>query len=154
MNLDHTNMTDQAAADLAYHERNRLVAALARLYPSGLKKTAIEGWDPEWHNCVFIHLPTGQASWHYHDCEAYLFAGLPPYEGDWDGHTTEEKYARLAAIADVAPAPSLFQRFLIFLGVMKWCRGAHTMRETHGYEREQTGARFACCYCPATKGGL
>lgn len=44
--------------DAAYTERNAVVAALARCYPSGLKRTAIEGWDPEWHGCVWIDLPT------------------------------------------------------------------------------------------------
>jgi hypothetical protein len=82
-------------SDEAYHERNQLVALLARLYPSGRKRTAIEGWDPEWNGCVYIDLPTGQASWHYHDREAELFADLPEYAGEWDGHTTEQKYQRV-----------------------------------------------------------
>jgi hypothetical protein len=83
----------------AYRERNQVVAALARCFPSGLKKTAIEGWDPAWHNCVYIDLPTGQASWHIHDDDAELFAGLPPYIGEWDGHSTPEKYERLAKLS-------------------------------------------------------
>lgn len=81
--------------DNAYTERNRLVALLARIYPSGLKKTNIEGWHPSWHNCVYIDLPTGQASWHFHDNDAHLFERLPPYDGEWDGHTTDEKYERI-----------------------------------------------------------
>jgi len=89
----------EAARDGAYTERNRLVALLATLFPSGTKKTAISGWDEAWHGCVYIDLPNGQASWHYHDSEAHLFAHLPPYEGEWDGHSTEEKYARMAALA-------------------------------------------------------
>lgn len=88
----------RASKDAAYEERNRLVAALASLYPAGLKRTNIKGWDAEWHGCVYIDLPTGQASWHYHDSQAYLFDGLPPYTGEWDGHTTEEKYLRVAAL--------------------------------------------------------
>jgi len=82
----------------AYTERNRLVALIASLYPSGIKKTDIPGWDEEWHGCVYIDLPTGQASWHYHDSEAWMFRHLPRYEGEWDGHTTEEKYDRVAAL--------------------------------------------------------
>jgi hypothetical protein len=85
----------EAARDGAYTERNRLVAFLASIHPSGVKKTAIPGWDEAWHGCVYIDLPTGQASWHFHDSEAHLFAHLPPYDGEWDGHTTEEKYERL-----------------------------------------------------------
>lgn len=86
----------RAGLDGAYNERNRLVAFLARLFPAGLKKTAIPGWDEAWHGCVYIDLPGGQASWHYHDSEAHLFNGLPPYSGEWDGHSTDEKYERIA----------------------------------------------------------
>lgn len=88
------------AKNLAYLERNRVVAflasmALANGWRAGVRRTAIEDWDPAWHNCCFIDLPTGQASWHYHDDHGELFSHLPPYEGDWDGHSTFEKYQRL-----------------------------------------------------------
>jgi len=89
----------EARKDAAYLERNQVVAALARCFPSGIARTAIEGWSEDWHGCVFIDLPTGQASWHFHDSHAYLFTGLPPYTKPWDGHTTAEKYERLAALA-------------------------------------------------------
>ncbi len=84
--------------DAAYLERNQVVALLARLFPSGIRKTAIEEWDEEWHGCVYIDLPTGQVSWHYHDSHAHLFADLPPYFEEYDGHTTEEKYKRVQAV--------------------------------------------------------
>ena len=84
--------------DGAYEERNRVVAALARLFPSGVTKTNIPGWDEEWHGCVYIDLPTGQVSWHFHDTQTYLFDGLPPYQGEWDGHDTPEKYRRVQAV--------------------------------------------------------
>ncbi len=87
----------EAEKDAAYLERNRLVALLATLYPSGRGRTAIEGWSEDWHNCVYIDFPWGQASWHYHDSHAYLFAGLRRYQGNWDGHTTEQKYGRILA---------------------------------------------------------
>ena len=88
---------DEAALknDDVYTERNRLVAALAKVFPSGIARPPIEGWDPEWLNVCYIDLPTGQASWHYHDRDAFLFEGLPAYEGSYDGHTTPEKYNRL-----------------------------------------------------------
>jgi len=84
--------------DAAYLERNQVVAALAKAFPSGIARTAIEGWSEDWHGVVYVDVPTGQCSWHFHDSQAYLFDGLPPYAGQWDGHTTEEKYARLAAL--------------------------------------------------------
>jgi len=85
----------ESSKNCAYTERNQLVALLSRLYPSGIRKTDIPGWDPEWHGCVFIDTPEGQMSWHYHDSDAGLFVGLPPYEKPWDGHSTVEKYQRL-----------------------------------------------------------
>jgi hypothetical protein len=90
--------------DDVYNERNRVVAVFARLalaqgWRAGLSVTAIEGWDPAWHNCVYIETPEGQLSWHFHDREAHLFAGLPYYAGTWDGHSTDEKYARMERFA-------------------------------------------------------
>ncbi|WP_349745350.1 hypothetical protein [Roseateles cavernae] len=93
----------ETVCDAVYLERNQVVAALAKCFPSGIARTAIEGWAPEWHGCVYIDLPTGQASWHYHDREAHLFEGLPPYAGQWDGHDTPEKYRRLAALPKTGP---------------------------------------------------
>lgn len=86
--------------DEAFAERNRVVAALARLalslgWRAGLRDTNIDGWDPEWHGCVYIDTPEGQISWHYNDRHAEFFDDLPPYTGEWDGHNTPEKYRRL-----------------------------------------------------------
>ena len=85
----------QEASDSAYRERNQVVAALAKQFPSVVTKTDIPGWDPAWHNCVYITLPTGQASWHFHDNDSDLFRDIPRGEMKWDGHTTPEKYERL-----------------------------------------------------------
>lgn len=84
--------------DSAYFERNQVVAGLAKCFPSGVARTAIEGWSEDWHGCVYINLPTGQVSWHFHDSQAHLFDGLPQYDGKWDGHDTPEKYRRVAAL--------------------------------------------------------
>jgi hypothetical protein len=80
--------------------------ALTAGYRAGRKRTAIEGWSPEWHGCVYIDLPTGQVSWHFHDDQAHLFAFLPPYEGEWDGHDTPEKYRRVLALTGEGSALS------------------------------------------------
>jgi len=86
------------AKDQAYLERNHVVAALARIYPSGIRRTDIPGWSPDWHGCVYIDLPTGQISYHYHDSHAHLFESLPPYESGWDGHDKETVYQRLGKL--------------------------------------------------------
>lgn len=87
-----------AARNGAYTERNHVVAALARAFPSGIRQTEIEGWDPEWNGCVFIDLPTGQISYHYHSSEAHLFSDLPAYNEEWDGHDKSVVHARLASL--------------------------------------------------------
>lgn len=89
-----------ARKDGAYEERNRCVALLAHMSlklgcRAGRARTAIEGWSEDWHGCVYIDLPRGQVSWHYHDSHAWLFENLPPYTGEWDGHTTDEKYSAI-----------------------------------------------------------
>lgn len=101
---DHdTEMTEmEARKDAAYLERNQCVALIARMalamgHRAGVARTAIEGWSDDWHGCVYIDLPTGQVSWHFHDSQAYLFDGLPAYAGAWDGHDTPEKYRRVEA---------------------------------------------------------
>jgi hypothetical protein len=88
--------------DDAYAERNRCVALVARMavamgLPVALTKTAIEGWSEDWHGCIYIGLPTGQVSWHFHDSQAHLFDGLPQCAETWDGHDTPEKYRRVDA---------------------------------------------------------
>lgn len=102
---DYEYLRDTAAAliadakkdkDSAYYERNNLVAALARMFPSGIRRTDIPGWSNDWHGCCFIDLPTGQISYHYHDSHAHLFAGLPPYTTPWDGHDKDIVHKRLA----------------------------------------------------------
>lgn len=89
----------EAEKDAAYLERNKLVRLLAHLFPSGTARTSIEGWSDDWHGCVYIDFPWGQASWHFHDSHAHLFANLPPYAGQWDGHTTDEKYDAIVRAA-------------------------------------------------------
>ena len=79
--------------DLAYSERNKLVAVLSKVYPSYLGKHE-EGdlsWGKEWLNIVYIETPNGQCSWHIHEDLIPLFAHLEINTSKkWDGHSTEE----------------------------------------------------------------
>ena len=96
---------------LAYSERNQCVALLARMALAlgwragvGLHPADDATWEADWRTVLFIDLPTGQASWHFHDSERHLLAGLPSYAGKWDGHTTDAKYERVrTALTAVTP---------------------------------------------------
>lgn len=59
-----------------------LTLAFGLGYQAGI---AIDPAQPDWP-VVFIELPTGQVSWH-----------MPAHPVPFDGHTTEEKYARCRA---------------------------------------------------------
>jgi len=109
--LEAENAVLVEVKDGAYSERNKLVAFLASLYPSSLERHPDEDteWEDDWRWVVYIDLPNGQASWHLHDSELSQFDGLPRLQGRvWDGHTTEQKYERLAALAttDAAKEPT------------------------------------------------
>jgi hypothetical protein len=100
MQGEHSSAGDATAEkDEAYRQRNVLVAALARLYPSGVRRTSIEGWSSDWHGCVYIDLPSGQISYHYHDSQSYLFLGLPAYTKPWDGHDKAAVEQRLSSVS-------------------------------------------------------
>jgi hypothetical protein len=81
--------------DDVYRERAHLVAHLAAVYPSRIGHT--DPAEPEWA-VVTISLPTGQATWHVAPGDMDLFGHVRTDNAEpWDGHTTEEKYARLDA---------------------------------------------------------
>ena len=92
------------AKDEAYAERNQLVVALAKVFPSHVLEHphSDAGWEPEWRTIVCVHGPNGQMTWHFHDSERQLLAFLGdvsiPSCAGWDGHSTQEKYARLARL--------------------------------------------------------
>lgn len=95
-----------------YAERNKCVALIyhmARLlgYNYGLRQSS--DMEPGWQSCAMIDLPTGQVSWHIQDHEQDWFAEgnqVKAYTREWDGHSTEEKYARVLAFASVEEAQS------------------------------------------------
>lgn len=136
---DETQRTKEMEArkDGAYEERNQVVAALAHLavhmgWKAGIARTAIEGWSDDWHGCVYINLPSGQVSWHFHDSHAHLFRGLPPYTDAWDGHDTPEKYRR------VANAPDFFSNMDVIVPIEKF-----DAMENSVHYAEQSRARAA-----------
>ena len=93
--------------DVAYRERNALVAALIRV--GGYKAEVVMAPDTEGWWIVYAETPEGQVSWHISPDDMDLFADWPIAFGSksspWDGHTTEEKYRRVARLRPTATAP-------------------------------------------------
>ena len=87
--------------DLAYRERNRLVAFLAKLFPSYLARETdsyLNFYNIHW--IVYIETPQGQLSWHIPDIDLFLFEKVKRIENyEWDNHTTDEKYERLSKLS-------------------------------------------------------
>lgn len=111
--------------DNAYWERNQLVAALSKVFPSHLARHPDEDkdWENDWRNIVVIYIPHTeeqiarvkdlapgtmwkgqQLTWHVHDFDMALFDHLQPNPAHWwDGHTTQEKYRRLRTLKPTPP---------------------------------------------------
>lgn len=120
MTAMENNLELKKEKDAAYWERNQLVAALSKIYPSWLERhpSSDKEWEDDWRWIVFIVIPgkeifyeqkyvqggfkvkkPRQLSWHIHDSELVNFMHLKYRLGSsWDGHTTEEKYDRLAKL--------------------------------------------------------
>lgn len=97
----------RAQKDNAYAERNKVLVLLASMAMRlgcrvgvGQHDHADTAWEFDWRTILFIDLPSGQASWHFHDSETHLLDGLPRYPDTWDGHSTPEKYERVLAAAE------------------------------------------------------
>lgn len=107
---------EQAQLDSVYTERNALVCALSKVFPSYLMPHGPDvTWDDDWKNIVCIDAPlVGQLTWHIKDSELPMFAHLARRENNWDGHTTEEKYRRLALIPHFRVVmPETYHNFII-----------------------------------------
>lgn len=83
--------------DAIYRERNAVVIAFAQAARAlgwtvgRLTDEQAPGWP-----VLYIDTPEGQVSWHFPESE--MPDGIPMYHGRWDGHTTAEKYERLARL--------------------------------------------------------
>lgn len=81
--------------DTLYRERAHLVGLLSKQYPS---EYCDDPEDAGWR-IVYVHLGTGQVSWHIAPADWDLFGHVAKsgYSAGklWDGHDTEEKYRRL-----------------------------------------------------------
>jgi hypothetical protein len=81
-----------------YAERAHLLALLSRHYPAEL----VLATDPEpgFNVVLNLYIDGKQCGWHLSDDDLWLFERVTRYAfPNYDGHTTEEKYAHIAAVA-------------------------------------------------------
>lgn len=89
-----------SALNAAYRERAHLLGLLSAVYPSHIGRT--DPSTPDWA-VVTLQLPTGQAAWHISADDEDLFQHVehdPENAIEYDGHSTEEKYARIRTLTD------------------------------------------------------
>ncbi|WP_260616712.1 hypothetical protein [Streptomyces sp. WAC04189] len=91
----------EAERDGAYRERAHLVALLAAMTDGAVIAPAPDVDEPGWQ-IAYLTIGGHQATWHISPRDADLVAHIEPVEPDdpraqWDGHSTELKYARIAA---------------------------------------------------------
>lgn len=88
--------------DDAFQERNALLWALSMLWPAHLMP--VPG-QMSWRWAICLHMPHPdhpdglQMAWRLPDEALDAFAHLERVENHWDGHTKDQKYARLALLA-------------------------------------------------------
>ena len=112
--LDDKIIAGQAMKD-AYTERAALVAVLTKIWPSHMTEDEHEFGDSDFRNIACVHTPAGQATWHIHRDDLPLFdhvgrSNEPGPDGTacaWDGHTTQQKYERLASLQRFDPYTGL-----------------------------------------------
>lgn len=89
--------------DGAYRERAHLLALLAATTPHAVLTPAPDTDEDGWA-LLFLTIGGRQCSWHIAPRDADLFTHVEHVPVDdprarWDGHTTEEKYERIAELA-------------------------------------------------------
>jgi hypothetical protein len=111
--LDHTavaqKLLDQqgdinrltAERDSAYRERAQLLALLATMADDAVLAPALDIDDEDGWHLLFLNDAGRQMSWHIAPRDVELFRHLERVDvadprAQWDGHTTDEKYAHIA----------------------------------------------------------
>lgn len=84
-----------------YRERAELTAIPAALFGGVVSYNNPQ--SPTWP-VLYIETPEGQISWHNDPDDMGIFKHLPVVDDyPWDGHTTEEKYARIRRLVRKLP---------------------------------------------------
>lgn len=106
----HEGMSDSESKDLAYWERNMLALRYAEgWYNDDIPGVELDdgtiailesGMRPRFHGWRrVLSLEGGRCTFHIPD--DFPVGNLPEIERNWDGHTTEEKWRRIAEMRGI-----------------------------------------------------
>lgn len=76
-------------------------SAIALGFKAGVGTDDNVDWEEQWRVVLYVDLPHGQISWHISPEDQHLLAGLPKYEGKWDG-TFNSRSAEFALLSPPA----------------------------------------------------
>lgn len=106
---------DNRYQNRAYYERDVMVRALSKVWPSHLMRHPSD--DAEWFKghsqawIVCVHAPCGRLAWHIADDDLPRFAHLKTREHEWIAADGAERYERLDALdARRVPATTAMAR--------------------------------------------
>jgi hypothetical protein len=147
----------QDALDGAYCERAHLVALLAAMTEGAVIAPAVDVDEPGWQ-IAYLNIGGSQASWHIAPRDAGLFRGVDHVAIDdpraqWDGHTTDEKYARIRNHTRVREMNRRLQRMRRRpeqAGVC--CSAAFLLGSLHGPHEWQPQPGMDLVHCPGGQG--
>lgn len=87
---------------LAVDDNARLVAFIARIFPSGKREERDPENDLQFGNAIYIDTPFGQFVWFYPHSYDYLFEGLPLYTKHYEKDSTKDVYREMEKWIDRA----------------------------------------------------
>lgn len=79
--------------DKVYHQRNMVALTLANAFKGSGWYYDAENMDSPSNRVIKINHPEGQMTFHVRN--DFNLGDLPQIEPDWDGHTKNEKWARM-----------------------------------------------------------
>jgi hypothetical protein len=105
--IDRESAAEQAAEqtaaerDGAYRERAQLLALLATMADSAVLAPALDIDDEDGWHLLYLNAAGRQMSWHIAPRDVELLRHIERVDvadprAQWDGHTTDEKYAHIA----------------------------------------------------------
>jgi len=89
-NISSEKIIPKDTINQAYTQRAIAIVLFAKMaqrlgYKVGIGLDNNEHWEPQWRNVLYVEIPEGQFSWHFHPNDFHLIENFPLFNGEWDG---------------------------------------------------------------------